>query len=40
MFAFYSTWDNNVWWALFDIMKEGNFYGVFAATTFSVANAP
>jgi probable HAF family extracellular repeat protein len=39
MFAFYSTWDNNVWWALFDIMKEGNFYGVFAATTFSVANA-
>jgi uncharacterized membrane protein len=39
LYAFYSTWDNYVYWALFDLMHEGNFYGVSSGITFSISLA-
>ena len=39
LYAFYSTWDNYVYWALFDVMHEGNFYGVSSGITLSISLA-
>ncbi len=39
LYAFHSTWDDRLWWAEFDMMKPGNFYGVFAGVTMSLSLA-
>jgi uncharacterized membrane protein len=39
LYAFYSTWDDYVWWACFDVMDEGSFYGVYAGVMFSISSA-
>ena len=36
LYAFYSTWDHSLWWANFDKMHKGNFYGFYASVMFSV----
>jgi hypothetical protein len=39
LYAFYSTWDDTVWWANFDMMHKGNYYGVFGGVLFSISLA-
>jgi hypothetical protein len=36
LYACQSTWDNTIWWANYDNMHKGNFYGVYAGVTFSI----
>jgi hypothetical protein len=37
LYAFYSTWDNTIWWGNFDKMHNGNFYGVYAGVMFEIS---
>ena len=37
LYACWSTWDNTLWWANFDNMHKGNYFGFFAGMTFQMA---
>jgi len=37
LYACFSTWDQTIWWANFDNMHKGNYFGVYAGMTFQIA---
>jgi len=38
LYAFYSTWDYSIWWANFDLMHKGIYYGVYSGFTFDITD--
>lgn len=39
LYAFYSTWDNTIWWANFELMSQTTFFGVHAVYEFNIVQA-
>lgn len=39
LYAFYSTWDDTIWWANFELMKSTAFFGIYNMYEFNIVQA-